>query len=442
MYTLNAPAVYAHKSVMGNPVYRARVERVVAALKERREVIPYADNDVPRLIREDRIFRNRVIMGTRPDMPDPILLFNTFRFGDDDAAFRAREASWKEAGVEIGHCRDALLGTGAFCWKGYNQKGDPNRHDKVCRPCWCIHLQDGCLHKCAYCGTGGLLVSMVNVEEYCENLGRLIEQHPWQKAYLIDDDADPICLEPEMDCLGRIIEFFGTLKDRYLIIHTKTWNTSWLKDLKHNGNTIIVWSLGGSTQSRVFEPNTGTMEQRIEAARIAEESGYQIRYKFKPIIPVEDWQRDAADAIELALRTTHPDVISLCVFMWMDVDELKRRFASVLDRIDPRFLAAAEEGRTEVAQSLTKPFPQRMRAEIYDHYLAEIRKRDKDIPVSLSTESFDIWKDFAKKLGMNATNYVCGCGPQTTPGAKLLYEHPFTTAVKNVSGVGAVVTGA
>ncbi len=96
MYPVNAPAVYAHGSVMGNPVYRARVERVVAALKGKREVILYADNDVPRLIRDDGIFRNRVIMGTRPDMPDPILLFNTFRFGDDDAAFRAL-AAWADA---------------------------------------------------------------------------------------------------------------------------------------------------------------------------------------------------------------------------------------------------------------------------------------------------------------------------------------------------------
>ena len=68
---------------------------------------------------------------------------------------------------------------------------DRYSEDKVCRPCWRIHLQEGCLHRCHYCGYGGLLAAMVNVEEYCEHLGQIIRRHPWQTTYLLDDDADP-----------------------------------------------------------------------------------------------------------------------------------------------------------------------------------------------------------------------------------------------------------
>ena len=39
---------------------------------------------------------------------------------------------------------------------------------------------------------------------------------PWQLTYLLEDDADVPCLEPELGCLGPIIEYFGTLQDRYL----------------------------------------------------------------------------------------------------------------------------------------------------------------------------------------------------------------------------------
>ncbi len=146
MYSLNPPAVYAHDSVMADPIYRARALRVVAALREKREILPYSDADVPRLIREGQIFKGRVPMGTLAEVADPILLFNTFRFQDAPEAFQAREQGWKKAGADLRACRNSLLGTGAFCWAWYNQKDDPHKADKVCRPCWRIHLQDGCVH--------------------------------------------------------------------------------------------------------------------------------------------------------------------------------------------------------------------------------------------------------------------------------------------------------
>ncbi len=431
MYKMCPPAVFAHESVMKNKLYRARVERVVKALAEPRKIETYTDDQLPMLIRERGLLERRVSMGTLAEVKDPILLFNTFRFQDEEAA-RARGKRFADEGLKVGN---DLLGLDAFHWAKYNLDDDPDRAHKVCRPCWRIHLQAGCLHRCSYCGLGGLLVSMVNVEEYCLHLKKLIDLHPWQKTYLLDDDADPPGLEPELGCLAELIEFFGTLKDRYLIIHTKTWNTDWLRGLKHNGNTILVWSLSGSTQSRFIEPNTGTTEERIEAARVAEEAGYPIRYKFKPIIPVKNWRRDATEAIALALSKTHPDVISLCCLMWMDIDTMRKRLAPVIDLLDPEFLRMAEEYRGSVNNPKTQPFPDKARTMIYEHYLTEIQKHNPSIPVSLSTESWQMWSQFAAKLGMTATNYVCGCGPQAVPGLTKLDCHPFTSAVRNDCGM-------
>ncbi|NQT53518.1 hypothetical protein HQ576_15775, partial [bacterium] len=272
-----------------------------------------------------------------------------------------------------------------------------------------------------------------NVEEYCHHLGEVIRRHPWQKTYLIDDDGDPICLEPEHGTLAPLIEWFGTLDHRYLIIHTKTWNTAWLRGLQHNGNTIIVWSISGATQSRLIEPKAGTTEQRVEAARIAQEAGYPIRYKFKPIIPVKTWRQDATDAVRLLFEKTRPDVISLCVFMWHNVDDMARKLP--VDLLDPGFLKAAEDARDETKDTRTSPFPQRVRAEIYEHYLAEIRKHDPDMPVSMSTENFALWKELGPKFGFTATDYVCGCGPQSTPGATRLCDHAFRVAVRDSEGI-------
>jgi DNA repair photolyase len=252
-------------------------------------------------------------------------------------------------------------------------------------------------------------------------------------TYLLDDDADPPGLEPELGTLGQLIEFFGTLENRYLIVHTKTYNTEWLRDLKHNGNTIFVWSLSGSTQSRAIEPKTGTTEERIRAARIAQEAGYTVRYKFKPIIPVVGWREDAEQAVKQVFEETRPDVISLCCFMWMPVEEMKRRLP--VDKLDPVFLKAAEDASDRMADTRAQPFPPEVRKQVYEHYLREIRRWNKEIPVSLSTENFSMWGELQDALGYSATSYPCGCGPMTVPGAPRLACHPFRSAVRNDRGL-------
>ena len=80
-----------------------------------------------------------------------------------------------------------------------------------------------------------------------------------------------------------------------------------------------------------------------------------------------------------------------------------------------------------------------VRQAIYEHYLAEIRRWDADVPVCLSTENFRMWDRMAPKLGVTATRYVCGCGPQSTPGKKVLDCHPFQVAVPDADGVPGVL---
>ncbi len=161
--------------------------------------------------------------------------------------------------------------------------------------------------------------------------------------------------------------------------------------------------------------------------------GEALRYKFKPIIPVKTWREDAAEAVRLVFGRTNPDIVTLCCFMWMDIEDMVRRLGE--DLLDPDFVKAARDAREETKGTRTQPFPIAQRAEIYDHYLSEIRRWNPDVPVSLSTENFEMWKLFGPKLGFTATNYVCGCGPESVPGARKLACHPFKVAVRNDEGI-------
>jgi len=419
MYKLSPPAVYVHESVAAEPRYQARVDRVLAAVDNSPEVKVFTDDDLPAML-AGGLLAGRVPMGTLEEIGDPILVFNTYRF-DGRRAERMealREAFGGSAGCQA---HMGLLGYGPFTW--WTEK---DLEKRICRPCWRVHFQNGCVHRCHYCGLGGLLITMVNVEDYVEQFARLIELNPWQETFLLEDDADVPCLEPELGCTGPIIEFFGTLPDKYVILHTKTWNVGWLRDLEHNGKTIIVWSISGRTQAERIEPVAGTMAQRIEAAREAQEYGYVVRYKFKPIIPVRGWREEAAEAVERIFQRTRPDLITLCVFMWMDIDEMTRRIDPEL--LDPDFLAAARADAEQMADERVKPFGDDVRAEIYEHYFREIRKHDAEIPVSISTESAAMWRRLGGMLGAAPGTYVCGCGPNSTPWRRKLPCNAFQAA--------------
>jgi len=68
----------------------------------------------------------------------------------------------------------------------------------------------------------------------------------------------------------------------------------------------------------------------------------------------------------------------------------------------------------------TGPLPHAVRAEIYGFCVDEIRRHDREVPVFLSTETPEMWRQFAPRLGMSAGDYVCACGPQCVPG---LHRH-------------------
>lgn len=421
------PRVYVLKQVWDHPLAARRAERVIAACPGAR-AIDFTYADYPDIVIDegwDRFPR----MGQLDVVPPPIPVLGLFRF-DEEAVRRDADAMAAAYKNRRGKARnqgwERVAGGQAFQFFCSGIKDLRPNPFHVCRPQWRIHQGRGCPHQCAYCGLGGQLLSHVNTEEYIERLGDLIRRNPWQKTWLYDDAMDILTLEPQLDSLAPLMRFFESTKDYYLIIHTKSDRVEGVLEAGAPGNTIIAWSLSGPTQSTRLERAAGTTETRIEAARRCQEAGVQIRYKFKPIIPVPNWREEATETINLALTRTQPDNLSMTVLMWMNVETIKACIRH--DLIDPEFMEAAESDVTRVQDERTAPFPHAMREKVYRHYLAEIRRRDPEIPVTISTESLAMWKSLGKDLGFTPKDYVCGCGAGAVPGLKRLETDPWQDA--------------
>lgn len=417
------PRIYVLDDVWEKPSAARRAERVAAACPAA-EVRTFSYDDLPDIVVEEGWNRSQK-MGGMETVPPPIPILGLFRFDRDAVARDA--ARMQEAYTGGGGFPFSLAAGGGafsfFCSGRTELKPNP---EHVCRPQWRLHQGRGCPHQCAYCGLGDYLISHVNTEEYIDALAELLRRNPWQKTWLYDDVMDVPTLEPQLDSLAPLMRFFKSTGDRYLIIHTKTDRAEAFLETGAPENTIIAWSLSGSIQSRKLEPETGTTEGRIEAARRCQEEGITVRFKFKPIIPVPNWREDAEQAVDLALSRTRPDNLSLTMLMWMQVEQLRECISS--DLIDPVFLQAAEEVKEEMRGIRFAPFPHHLREELYRHYLNAIHQRDSDIPVTICTESLEMWKSMAGDLGYSPSDYVCGCGAGATPDLQRLETNPWIDA--------------
>jgi len=171
-----------------------------------------------------------------------------------------------------------------------------------------------------------------------------------------------------------------------------------------------------------------TTTERIEAMTKCQEAGYIVRVRFSPIAPVVNWRDENRAMVRNLLSRATPDVITLCMFGWMDLYEAKRCMDMSL--FDPHMMKAMEDAAPEMRGKKFGPLPHAARAAIYRFLIQEIRAVRPDIPISLCLESYEMWQEFGAELGMRPERYFCNCGPQCTPGTDL-YQELARAAVGN-----------
>ena len=79
--------------------------------------------------------------------------------------------------------------------------------------------------------------------------------------------SDTPCFEPEYGLSKLLAEYYATTPDQHYLIHTKSANLDFLREIDHRGRTIVLWSVTSPTAARLIEPGSALPEERIEAAR-------------------------------------------------------------------------------------------------------------------------------------------------------------------------------
>lgn len=191
--------------------------------------------------------------GLIKDPKDPDIVFTTAKFHTGEHK-KERRKKYPNLGI-----RD-LYG---YHTHWFRPDGEPRwRREKkgiVCQSAWQLHSINGCPFRCSYCGLGGVIRVLVNMEEYCQHLDDWLDIAPKQRLYKWDNQTDVNCFEPEYGASKMLVEHFAEKEGKYLEIYAgKSDNVDYLLDLEHKGKTIIQWSVSGRTQSNVFEKETAS----------------------------------------------------------------------------------------------------------------------------------------------------------------------------------------
>jgi spore photoproduct lyase len=296
----------------------------------------------------------------------------------------------------------------------YHWRDEAGAHGGVCQPALELNLVDGCLFRCAYCGFGRYILFYLDVERLIAGLDAVFARYPDQRLYKFSNMTDLPPFEPELNAVSPMVERFAREPDRYLMLFTKSDNVDFLRDLDHGGHTIVSWSLTCDSASRLADRRAPTLDARIDAMAKLQRAGYPVRARLSPIVPVVNWREEYAHLFRTLLEKTRPDLVTLELLGWMNVNDL----LSIFDRsfLDADAVAAAETAREELADVTWGPFTQETHEEIYRFCIETARSLSPGTPVSVCHGTAATWKTLGDSMNMTPENYICNCGPDSTPG--------------------------
>lgn len=301
----------------------------------------------------------------------------------------------------------------------YHWRDEAGQHGGQCQPALELNIVDGCVFRCAYCGFGRYVVFYLDVERLIDGLDGVFREYPQQRLYKYSNMTDLPPFEPEINLVRPMVERFASEADRYLMLFTKSDNVDFLADIEHGGHTIISWSVTCDTASRLVDKRAATMQQRIFAMERMQQAGYPVRARLSPIVPVANWQEEYTELFRQLFARVKPDLVTLELLGWMTIDDLMAMFSPSL--LDAEALRHAQAARDELADIHWGPFTQQTHEDIYSFCIDAVRRLSPQTPVSVCHGSAATWKALGSKMQMTPDNFICNCGPFSTPGGAL-YE--------------------
>lgn len=272
----------------------------------------------------------------------------------------------------------------------------------------------GCPFECSYCPYGDFLSVRLDVEAIAERMMSVVENHPVQKLFKLNNRTDTLGLEPEYNMAPILIKQFARLSDKYLMLYSKGVEVDHLINLDHGSKTVACWTLTPEGVANWLEPGAPDIRSRLVAIAKMASAGYPIRIRFSPIVPIVEWEKAYMRLIRALKEKAKPEMITLWTLSMIDPSQLDRIVP--LSRLCPDIIKIAQKENRAVKGTKGAPFSERIRIEIYRTIIAMIKSELPSTHVAICLESKGVWLGLENQLStFSSKGFHCNCGPISTP---------------------------
>jgi spore photoproduct lyase len=195
---------------------------------------------------------------------------------------------------------------------------------EVCCNYYIVSYAWNCHLECTYCVLQSYLTQesilvCTNIEELMEEVKSTLGQSP-QRVYRIGTGelADSLALDHLTSYSRKMVPLFATLPNGILELKTKSDQIATLKDLDHQGHTVISWSMNSNRVCLNEERKAASFEERLAAAVQCQAWGYRLGFHFDPLIHYEGWESEYREAVNRIFSAVNPDNVA-----WVSLGSLR-----------------------------------------------------------------------------------------------------------------------
>lgn len=275
----------------------------------------------------------------------------------------------------------------------------------------CYYQCDWCYLKLTYRAAFPFITARVQYDRIARRIEKRLASSRPPRIFNSGELADSLALEPLTGAARWFIPWFAGRPNAYLFMLTKSDHVDAILDLRHNGHTIIAWSLNNARISRKFEIGAPCLQRRINAAQKAQEAGYPLRLRLDPIVPVEGWKKLYAETIAQIFAKLRPERITLGTLRFEEAFYNMRHslfttgpeLPRLMEQMEP-MLPPREQDSTRRPKSGKYSFNRQLRSEIFSFAAEEIR-RYSDCRLALCKETAEVWRN----VGLEPSRCACVC---------------------------------
>lgn len=208
----------------------------------------------------------------------------------------------------------------------------PGTQNHICCLYHNLDVAAGCNLGCSYCILQGyldnpLLTVYCNTDEMYAELENRLNTHSRQFFRIGTGElSDSLSFDDFLGFGADLAMFFADKKNAIIELKTKSVNIDGLFGVRHNGRTVVSWSLNADEISRSEESIAPGIDERLRAAREVQKAGYRLGFHFDPMICYPGWQEGYRETVDKIFKYIHPENI-----VWISLGAL--RYPAAFDQV-------------------------------------------------------------------------------------------------------------